>query len=144
MSTRAAIGAVQPDGTIKAIYLHSDGYPSHAGAILAGWYKKPEQVNALLELGSLSSIGEKLEPDQNKPHTFTNRQNDVVFAYHRDRGDELLPGIIYQNQDHFFQMAMEDFWADYLYLFNDGEWQSYGLKGKNEWFRLEVEVCKQK
>ena len=28
-----------------------------------------------------------------------NWQEDVVFAYHRDRGDELRPGNIYKNKE---------------------------------------------
>ena len=60
MSTRAAIGIAQADGTIKAIYLHNDGYPGFAGAILAGWYNTAEKAEALIALGALSSIGEKL------------------------------------------------------------------------------------
>ena len=143
MSTRAAIGIAQADGTIKAIYLHNDGYPGFAGAILAGWYNTAEKAEALIALGALSSIGEKIEPDKNKPHTFENRQEDVVFAYHRDRGEELRPGNTYQNQEHYQQAAMEDFWADFLYLFLNGEWLFYGLKGKDEWFRLETKICKQ-
>ena len=51
MSTRAAIGIAQADGTIKAIYLHNDGYPGFAGAILAGWYNSAEKA-ARLRLNS--------------------------------------------------------------------------------------------
>ena len=143
MSTHAAIGIAQADGTIKAIYLHNDGYPSFAGAILAGWYNTVEKAEALIALGALSGIGEKIEPDPNKPHTYENWQEDVVFAYHRDRGDELRPGNIYKNKEHYQQAAKEDFWADYLYLFRDGKWFFYGFKIRDEWFRLETIICKQ-
>ena len=143
MSTHAAIGIAQADGTIKAIYLHNDGYPSFAGAILAGCYNTVEKAEALIALGALSSIGEKIEPDPNKPHTYENWQEDVVFAYHRDRGDELRPGNIYKNKEHYQQAAKEDFWADYLYLFRDGKWFFYGFKIRDEWFRLETIICKQ-
>ena len=142
MSTRAAIGIAQTDGTIKAIYLHNDGYPGFAGAILAGWYNSAEKAEALIALGALSSIGEKIEPDNSKPHTFENRQVDVVFAYHRDRGEELRPSKIYQNQEHFHKAANDDFWAEYIYLFCDGKWQFCGLFEKNEWFELKVKIGK--
>ena len=52
MSTRAAIGIAQADGTIKAIYLHNDGSPTFAGAILAGWYNTAEKAEALIALGA--------------------------------------------------------------------------------------------
>ena len=32
MSTNAAIGLTMPDGTIKAVYLHWDGYITDGGA----------------------------------------------------------------------------------------------------------------
>lgn len=142
MATHAAIGVAQADGTIKAIYLHNDGYISFAGAILAGWYKSKEKVDALIALGALSSLGEKLEPDQNKPHIFENRQDDVVFAYHRDRGENLHIGVTYQNQEHFSKDGLNDFWADYLYLFREGKWFFYSQHDGSEWFELEVKIEK--
>ena len=41
MSTNAAIGLAMPDGTIKAVYLHWDGYITDGGAgeTLAEHYK---------------------------------------------------------------------------------------------------------
>ena len=34
MSTNAAIGMTMPDGTIKAVYLHWDGYIAHAPCVI--------------------------------------------------------------------------------------------------------------
>ena len=61
MSTSAAIGIRQPDGTVRAIRLNWDGYVAHTGAILGGWYKTAEEVNALIALGDLSKINETVE-----------------------------------------------------------------------------------
>ena len=46
MSTNAAIGMTMPDGTIKAVYLHWDGYITDGGAgeTLAEHYKDREKV----------------------------------------------------------------------------------------------------
>ena len=41
--TSAGIGMKMPDGSIKAFRLNCDGYPGHAGAILAGWYKTEDR-----------------------------------------------------------------------------------------------------
>jgi hypothetical protein len=38
MSTRSFIGKVQEDGSVRYVYCHHDGYPSHVGAILAKHY----------------------------------------------------------------------------------------------------------
>ena len=65
MSTNAAIGMTMPDGTIKAVYLHWDGYIAHGGAgeTLAEHYKEREKVEKLIALGFLSSLGTEIEPD---------------------------------------------------------------------------------
>ena len=39
MSTNAIIGKLQADGTVRSVYLHHDGYFSHAGRILRTFYR---------------------------------------------------------------------------------------------------------
>ena len=73
MSTHAAIGMKQPSGSVKAIYLHFDGYVAGAGAILGFWYTQTEQVEALLKLGDISELREKI---------------DDCVAYHSERGEK--------------------------------------------------------
>ena len=87
MSTRAGIGMLMPDWTIKAIYLHRDGSPFEcaAGGILAQYYNTTERVGMLLELGDLSTLGAKIFPDSKTPHSWEHPQPDVTVAYHRDR-----------------------------------------------------------
>ena len=65
MSTNAAIGMTMPDGTIKAVYLHWDGYISDdgAGETLAEHYKDRAKVEKLIALGFLSSLGAEVDPD---------------------------------------------------------------------------------
>ena len=38
----------QSNGTIRAIYLHWDGYVATAGAILGGWYKARSPNESLI------------------------------------------------------------------------------------------------
>ena len=59
--TSAGIGMKMPDGSIKAVRLNCDGYPGHAGVVLAGWYKTADRVKALLNLGELSFLGERFD-----------------------------------------------------------------------------------
>ena len=96
MSTRAAIGMLMPDWTIKAIYLHQDGCPfeSGAGGVLAQHYTTTERVEMLLDLGDLSSLGAKIFPDAKTPHSRANPQPDVTVAYHRDRGEDYNPPVV--------------------------------------------------
>lgn len=143
MSTRAAIAMRLPDNTIHAIYCHNDGYPGMVGAILGGFYKTEERVKALLDLGALSQLGSKLEPDPDVPHTFREPQQDVTYAYHRDRGDQLRPGKTYSSLEEFEKDAPETFAADYLYLFENGTWSFREAYGASEWTGLEVTVGEQ-
>ena len=140
MSTRAAIGMRLPDGTIKAVYCHNDGYPDWTGAILGGWYKTPEQVRQLLDLGSLSILGPKLAPPRGTSHTFSAPQKDVTIAYHRDRSDPLEPGEIFATVEEYEAKAPDAFWASYLYLFEDGVWSFYDVYGNRKWTALDVTV----
>ena len=73
MSTRCAIGMKRENGEVAAIYCHNDGYPEGVGAILGRWYRNAEKVEALLKLGSISSLGAKLEPEAGAEHAFFNR-----------------------------------------------------------------------
>ena len=123
MATRAAIGMMQADGSVKAIYLHWDGYPGHAGAVLGGWYKTDEQVTALLDLGDLSEI----EPDLEK-----------CVAYHRDRHEPYREPSVYADREEFQNKGKADFGADYLYLYENGKWSVYGLYNDSDWNELDV------
>ena len=86
MSTNAAIGMTMPDGTIKAVYLHWDGYIANSGAgeTLAEHYKDRAKVEKLIALGFLSSLGAKVDPDPATPHSWANPQPGVIqqeFSY---------------------------------------------------------------
>ena len=124
MSTRAAIAMRLPDNTIHAIYCHNDGYPGWTGAVLGGFYKTEEQVKALFALGALSQLWPKLEPDPGVPHTFHEPQKGVTYA----------------TLEEFVKDAPESFWADYLYLFENGTWSFFAVYGEREWTVLDVKV----
>lgn len=128
MATRAAIGMKQPDGTIRAIYLHWDSYVATAGAILGGWYKTAEQVTALIDLGDLSEICETLEK---------------CVAYHRDRHEPYRTPSVYADKLDFQSKGKSDFGADYLYLYEDGEWSVFGICHEPDWVRLEIQIGKE-
>jgi hypothetical protein len=124
MSTRGAIGMRQPDGTIRAVYVHHDAYVAGVGAILGGWYETPELVKGLLDLGDLSSLGTTLE--------------DTV-AYHRDRGEDMRIARNYRDIDAYRRNGRRDLGADYLYLFDGGRWLTYGIPNEPDWVEIKVE-----
>ncbi len=84
MSTRSNIIVVHPDGTIKGIYCHSDGYPSWNGRLLLRHHNSEEAAQKIISLGDCSSLNEKLEPEPGQA-----RQSNVSMFYHRDRNEEL-------------------------------------------------------
>lgn len=61
MGTRSTINIKTEDGRYKGIYCHWDGYVSHNGRILVNYYTTTEQVEALIALGNISSLGETIE-----------------------------------------------------------------------------------
>ena len=48
MATRSKIAIEDQDGTVRSIYCHWDGYPSHHGPILLEHYTTQEKVESLI------------------------------------------------------------------------------------------------
>jgi len=116
MATRSRIGIQNQDGTVTSIYSHWDGYPSYNGKILVNHYTEREKVQALIDLGSISSLAESLECPEG--HGFENRITGYTVAYHRDRGEDLETRVD-RSVDEYLNSNVED----YGYLFTtEGEW----------------------
>lgn len=56
MATRSAIGYRKLDGSVRAVYCHWDGYPSHQLPILKKHYSGIRKVQALIKPGSMSAL----------------------------------------------------------------------------------------
>lgn len=141
MGTRSNIGIRNADNTITGIYCHWDGYPEWNGKILLEHYNDVDRVNALMELGDLSSLRIKLNPEPGKPHTFEfdEQQDDVCVAYGRDRGEKGTESKLFKTLSQF-ERYMNDSGAEYQYLFDNGKWlfRSY----KTDWKDLTLADCK--
>ncbi len=129
MSTSAKIGMVLTDGRIKAISLHWDGGPSKAGATLEKSYKSQENVEALLSLGNLFQLGARLESARNQ------KEDETTVAYGRDWGFAGCNAVIFEDKEEFEKMAKTQFYADHLYLFENGKWYVKG-SGISSWIEL--------
>lgn len=128
MSTRAHIGILNKDGTVREIYHHYDGHLDFLGAMLVKHYNTADRVNKLLDLGDMSVIGE--EPvgywnddlgavDETKCRTYKERGESGYAARVHESVEEFL-------NDQFYQ-------EDFTYLFYDGiwfyrEWNDHNLK----------------
>jgi hypothetical protein len=118
MATRSRIAIENQNGTVTSIYCHWDGYPSHNGKILTESYGEREKVQALIDLGDISSLAKNLEPEPGSRHSITIPADDTTVAYHRDNGEDLRSNS-HRNRDHFVKSDIEQ-WG---YLFTlEGEW----------------------
>ena len=88
MSTHCYIAKQIGSNSYRTIFCKLDGYLEVNGSILAQYYTEDEKVDQLLELGDLWSLGCRLHPDPDKPHTYWSRQRDVTFAFNRDLGEK--------------------------------------------------------
>lgn len=86
MATNAFIG-FRENNSITYIYNHSDGYLEYLGKMLIKHYNSEEKAKALVNLGDVSVVKEKLAPEEGTTHTFDNRQEGVSVFYNRDRGE---------------------------------------------------------
>jgi len=104
MSTRSALVAKLSDGSIKAIYVHHDGY-GHLPTLQEN-YNSQEEVNELISLGDLSSLGETLES---------------CHAYHRD-GKEDYEEVKPTELDSLCAVEDLDWGQEYIYQWDGSSW----------------------
>lgn len=134
MSTRSFIAKQIGDDQYRTIYCHSDGYLTYNGAMLVDHYNTPEVVDELLNLGDISSLGERLNPDPSQPHSFDykQRQDGVTVAYGRDRGDKDIDAQIYSMR----KLDDPNNWTAYVYIFTqDNEWKYFRARQSGDGLR---------
>jgi hypothetical protein len=132
MGTRSGIGLVERDengkvARVRGIYCHWDGYLEHNGVILAGSYTTPEKINALLDLGDISGLGNEI----GQKHDFSDMREDSpqkvhgwTTAYGRDRGETGTEAetFVGPNAMSLYHSHFRECWAEYFYLFDKGKW----------------------
>ena len=125
MSTRSNISIKRKDGTYDKIYCHSDGYLEYNGRILDTFYKDEQKINNLINLGDISVLGFRVNPDPSIRHSFdyNERQEGVTVAYGRDRNETNVDKKTYQNEQEYLD-SFKDTWCEYVYLYdeNNEEW----------------------
>ena len=58
MSTRSLVAIELPDGKVKSIYVHSDGYVEGNGKLLVEHYATYDKAIKLFDYGNCSYLGE--------------------------------------------------------------------------------------
>jgi hypothetical protein len=122
MATRSRIGMEQPNGEVRSVYCHWDGYPEGVGATLQEHYTDPAKVEALIALGDISYLRKYVAPMPGESHSFNNPAEGVTVAYHRDRGEEFRAPRVDASVDAFSRSDIEE----YGYVFTQsGEWKTF-------------------
>jgi hypothetical protein len=120
MGTRSLIGKINPDNTFTYIYCHWDGHPYSAGTKLVDNYFTNEKVDQLLELGDLSSLGEKIGNRQDF-NDFGSHVSGWCLAYGRDRGEDNCGAKTIPLDE----LTKVDHWQEYIYIWEDHKWKCY-------------------
>lgn len=132
MSTRAYIGKINEDGSVEAIYNHSDGYPSGLGYIAFSYINK-SNIDNVLALGYVSSfevtsniydkvkaLQEEIKADKNSKK-FNSYMIDYYNNYVEVENSE-LSAYSANNEDTTVKYAncgemLDDNWYDIEYIY---------------------------
>ena len=120
MGTRSGIIA-KIGNSYQGIYCHWDGYPEGVGATLKQHYTDPEKIAALIALGDISSLRERVAPEQGESHTFQTPAKGVTIAYGRDRGESgcaARTGTLAKIKQDLINCN-----AEYLYVWDGKKWK---------------------
>jgi hypothetical protein len=107
MSTRSNIAIQLPDGKVKVIYVHSDGYPYGVGKILNDNYNTYDKAEKLFNFGDASYLDDKIES---------------CSFYGRDWDRDEEPARTYRNEYLYMANMRGDIHIEYIYLFKDNNW----------------------
>jgi hypothetical protein len=122
MGTRSGIIA-KIGNSYQGIYCHWDGYPEGVGKTLKEHYTDPAKIAALIALGDISSLGERVAPKEGEAHSFASPGNGVTNSYRRDRGEsgcEPRTGTLTKIKQDLVRYN-----AEYLYIWDGKKWKTY-------------------
>lgn len=123
MATRSRIGVQLKDGSVLSVYSHWDGYPEWNGKKLKEHFNSYEKAAELIDGGDISALWTDKDWEQKEMESRT--------LYYAERGEtDTEPNL--DNSFQAFIKGVNDSWADYAYLFADGEWKCYTPKGNEE------------
>ena len=118
MGTHSRIGKLLPNGQVRSVYCHYDGYVSGGvGEELLGHYQDETKIDALLDLGNLSGVGREIGEKQDFMD-FTAQNPNWCLAYARDRGDKNQEATLAKDEDSYLREEN----CSYIYLYKNGEW----------------------
>jgi len=115
MSTRSLVAIELPDGKVKSIYVHSDGYVEGNGKLLVNHYATYDKAIKLFDYGDCSYLGETT--------------NECSF-YKRDWGrDGHGDTATYNNEFCLMYEYSGATMIEYIYIYKGGEWHVSESRG---------------
>ena len=148
MGTRSRIGIEMSDYTVVSSYCHWDGYPSGNGKILVEHYQNREDVQELIDGGSMSSLRTRGTWDHSSPLCDENGEyisdaagylkyendREPQPLYHSERGDGQEP-----THTSFYEFVSGNSGEEYAYLFDlNGNWKAYKMNWDLPVTRVEI------
>ena len=138
MSTRSIIAKQVGEDKYLTIFCHYNGYPDDNGATLLKHYNTPERVDALLALGDLEFLREKIEPTPQMPHTADVPQPGVTVAMRRDMDLSGCEAVV-MTREELIEPEYEG--TEYTYVFSqDGKWLYFPAGEECEWRDLKEDL----
>ena len=137
-----------PDHSVVSVYCHWDNYPEGNGKILVEYYQNREDVQDLIDGGSMSSLRTRGTWD----HSSALRDEDGEYIhdasgylkyeddrepqplYHSERGEEVK--VLHSTFDQFVSDNCGEEYA-YLYDLNDN-WKAFKINYKAPVERVEI------
>ena len=130
MGTRSRIGLQLADGSILSAYCHWDGYPSFNGVKLVENFNSYEKAAELIDGGDISCLW-----------TNAGWNNETLPVtgplYYSSRGEDCPPRYDISAKTYLANVYDEE----YAYLFVNGEWVCYNLKGSINQVNIPVPVA---
>jgi len=137
MGTRSRIGIQLPDHSVVSVYCHYDGYLKGNGRILVEHYQNREDVQELIDGGSMSSL--RTRQTWNSGSSLRNENGEYILdlegnhryendrepqpMYHSERGDGEDP--MHSDFDTF---VAGNSCEEYAYLYDlNGNWKAYKI-----------------
>ena len=109
MSTNSNFGILNSDGTVRACWIHYEGYPMGVGAGLLKDFKTPEAIHARLDKGNSGTLYEG----------FFNGVFGGEYHYLSAHAAK-----VFESKDEYLTTKVYD-QTYYQYLYEDGKWNVY-------------------
>ena len=149
MGTRSRIGIEMPDHSVVSVYCHWDGYVEFNGRILTERYQNRDDVEELIDGGSMSSLrtrqtwsnGPTLKDEDgeyihdSEGYIMHENDRDPQPLYHTERGEEIE--VLHTSFDEFVSGNLGG--EEYAYMFDlNDNWKAYKINWKGSAERVNI------